>query len=154
MRKFKPKPGQVDYTNVRWAPIINCVVLCKDKILLVKRSKNLKFYPGRWNGISGFLDDKRSIEQKVKDELAEEIGIKEKDIISIKVGHVFDLDEPKYKKTWIVHPILVRMRASKCLRANKIKLDWEAKEFKWIRPKEAEKFKLVPGFDRVIRSVL
>jgi isopentenyldiphosphate isomerase len=122
--------------------------------LLVKRSKNLKFYPGLWNGISGFLDDRRSIEQKVKDELAEEVGIKEKDIISIKVGQVFDLDEPKYKKTWIVHPVLVRMRANKCLRANKIKLDWEAKEFKWIGPKEVEKFKLVPGFGRVIKGIL
>src|SRR3989338_2257419 len=73
--KFKSKPGQIDYTNARWAPVINCVVKYRDKILVVQRSKDLNFYPGYWNGISGFLDDKRSFEQKVKDELREELGI-------------------------------------------------------------------------------
>ena len=78
--KFKPKRGQIDYLNVRWTPVINCVVSCRDKILLVQRSKNVSFYPGYWNGVSGFLDDKRDLKTKVKDELREEIGIKEKDI--------------------------------------------------------------------------
>ena len=72
--KFKPKPGQIDYTNARWAPVINCVVKYKDRILIVQRSSKLNFYPGYWNGISGFLDDKRSLEEKARDELKEEAG--------------------------------------------------------------------------------
>lgn len=43
---FRPKPGQVDYTHVRWAPVINCVLKHGDKILVVRRSADLKFYPG------------------------------------------------------------------------------------------------------------
>jgi hypothetical protein len=31
--KFKAKPGQVDYGKARWAPVINCVVKYKDKVL-------------------------------------------------------------------------------------------------------------------------
>lgn len=73
--KFKPKPGQVDFTNIRWAPVINCVVKHQDKILLVKRSKELNLYPGYWNGISGFLDDQRSLTEKVEEEIKEELGI-------------------------------------------------------------------------------
>jgi len=52
--EFKPKPGQIDYTNIRVAPVINCVVQYQDKILIVRRNLKMKFYPGYWNGISGF----------------------------------------------------------------------------------------------------
>ena len=63
---FKTRPGQVDYTNIRWAPVINCVLKFGDKILLVQRSKDMKYYPGRWTGISGFLDDDKSLTEKVE----------------------------------------------------------------------------------------
>ena len=142
--KFKPKPGQIDYTNTRWAPVINCVVKFKDKILIVQRSKDLNFYPGYWNGISGFLDDRRGLEQKVKDELKEEVGISEDDIISIRLGQIFHQEEPEYNKIWIVHPVLVEVQN------DKIKLDWEAQNHKWIRPDEAHNFDLLPGFDKVL----
>lgn len=145
--KFKLKPGQVDYTNTRWAPVMNCVVKYGDKILVVQRSKELNFYPGYWNGISGFLDDKRSFEQKVKDELREELGIPSKEVKKIRLGEIFHQEAPKYKKTWIVHPVLVEVST------DKIKLDWEARNYKWIKVNEAKKLKLLPGFDQVLEKV-
>ena len=141
---FKLKPGQVDYTNARWAPVINCVVKHKDKILIVQRSTELNFYPEYWNGISGFLDDSRDIEEKVRDELKEEAGIEEKDITSIHPGKIFHQDEPAYKKTWIVHPVLVEVET------DNVVLDWEAQDYKWIEIKEAKNFNLLPGFDKVL----
>lgn len=147
MHKFKPKKGQTDFTNTRWAPVINCVLKYKGKILIVQRNKFLNFYPGYWNGISGFLDDKRSINQKVQEELREELGIAKNKIKSIRLGEIFDQEAPKYKKTWIVHPILVEVTT------DKIKLDWEATNFKWISIKEAKNLKLLPGFDMVLEKI-
>lgn len=144
---FRPKPGQVDYTNARWAPVINCIVKYRDKILLVQRNKELNFYPGYWNGISGFLDDQRSFEQKVKDELREELGIPWKMVEKIRLCEIFHQEAPRYKKTWIVHPVLVGVTT------DKIKLDWEARNYKWIRIGEAKKLKLLPGFDQVLEKV-
>lgn len=144
---FKPKPGQVDYTNVRWAPVINCVLKYGDKILVVQRSKELNFYPGYWNGISGFLDDQRSLEEKVKDELSEELGVSASKIKRIRLGEIFDQEAPKYKKTWIVHPVLVEVAT------DKIKLDWEARSYRWIKLNEAKKLKLLPGFDQVLERL-
>lgn len=144
---FKAKPGQVDYRNIRWAPVVNCVVMHKDKVLLVQRSTVLNFYPGYWNGISGFLDDKKGLVEKVHEELREELGLKPKDIISIKLAEVFDQDAPKYNKTWIVHPVLVRVKTEK------ISLDWEAKKFIWTTIREAKKMKLLPGFDLVLEKI-
>jgi predicted NUDIX family phosphoesterase len=144
---FKAREGQVDYTNMRYAPVINCVVRHNDAILIVQRNSKMRLYPNFWNGISGFLDDRRSIEEKVKDELREELGIEANDIISIHRGPVFDQEEEKYGKTWIVHPILVDVKT------DKIKLNWEAQNYKWIKVEEAKTFDLLPGFDKVLTSL-
>lgn len=145
--RFRPKRGQVDYTNARWAPVINCVVKHKNKILIVRRSQSLKLYPNYWNGISGFLDDERDLETKVREELKEEAGISAKDIIAIHLGEIFDQEEPRYKKTWVVHPVLVKVASSK------IELDWEANGYKWINPSEIKNYKLLPGFDTVLKKL-
>lgn len=145
--KFKPKPGQVDYTNARWAPVINCVLKYREKILVVQRSKDLNFYPGYWNGISGFLDDGRSLNQKVVDEIKEELGIAKSKIESIRLGEIFDQEERKYKKTWIVHPVLVEVKT------DKVKLDWEARNYKWATIEELKNLKLLPGFDEVLKKL-
>ena len=145
--KFKSKPWQIDYTNTRWVPVINCVVKYKNKILMVQRSKDLNFYPGYWNGVSGFLDDQRNFEQKVKDELKEELGLPSRSILKIKLGEIFHQDAPKYKKSWIVHPVLVEVSG------DKIKLDWEARNYKWIKLSKAKKLKLLPGFNYVLKKL-
>jgi 8-oxo-dGTP pyrophosphatase MutT (NUDIX family) len=145
--KFKPKPGQVDFSKIRWAPVINCVVKYGEKILLVQRSKELHCYPGYWNGISGFLDDGKDLRQKVEEELREELGIKARDIVSIQLAEIFDQDEPKYKKTWIVHPVLVEVKT------DKVALDWEARKYQWISINQAKKLKLLPGFGDVLERV-
>ncbi|HTX86457.1 MAG TPA: NUDIX domain-containing protein, partial [Candidatus Nanoarchaeia archaeon] len=116
-------------------------------ILVVQRSKELNFYPGYWNGISGFLDDQKSLEEKVTEELREELGLSETKIKKIKLGEIFDQEEPKYKKIWIVHPVLVEVKT------DEIKLDWEAKDYKWFSIKEVKKLKLLPGFDRVLKNL-
>lgn len=144
--KFKPKPGQVDFTDVRYCPVINCVVKYGRKILVVQRSAGMRLYPGYWNGISGFLDDRRSFEEKVRDEIGEELGIRGQHMRSIKMGTVFHQDAPTYQKTWIVHPVLVEVDT------DKVQLDWEAEQYRWILPKEAKKLKLLPGFDQVLGS--
>lgn len=146
-KHFKLKPGQTDYTNIRWAPVMNCVVTYKGKMLLVQRSKELNFYPGYWTGISGFLDDTKGLHEKVREELREELGIAAKDILSITLAEVFDQDEPKYKKTWIVHPVLVRVKT------DKISLDWEAKKFVWTTTHKAKTMKLLPGFALVLKKI-
>ena len=88
---------------------MNCVLKYQGKILIVQRSKGLNFYPEYWNGISGFLDDAKSLKQKIQEELKEELGIAKSKIAKIQLGEIFDQEESKYGKTWIVHPVLVEV---------------------------------------------
>ena len=147
MKRFQPKPRQIDFTKARFAPVINCVLKCKDKVLIVQRDEKLNFYPSLWNGVSGFLDDQQNFKQKVVTEIKEELGIAKKNIISIKVGNIFHQEAPKYKKVWIVHPVLVEVNS------DKVKLDWEAQDYKWMKFSEAKKFKLLPGFEQVLKEI-
>lgn len=144
MVKFVPKPGQTDYTNIRYSPVINCVVAHKNKILLVHRSRELNFYPDCWNGISGFLDDHQSVEDKVKEELLEEVFIDETQIESIKRGAILVQEDNELNKTWIVFTMHVHVTT------DKIELSWEAQDYKWFALDEIKKLKLLPGFKEVI----
>jgi 8-oxo-dGTP pyrophosphatase MutT (NUDIX family) len=146
--KFVSRPGQVDFTNIRYCPVINCVVRYEKKLLIVERSEDMRLYPKYWNGISGFLDDGKSIEEKVKEELYEELGIGNDDVVSIRLGEIFDQEAPEYKKTWIVHPVLV------VVKSDRIRLDWEATRYRWVMPDEVNNYKLLPDFDKVVEKII
>jgi len=146
--KFVPKPGQVDYTNIRYAPVINVVVEHEGRVLLVQRSPDMHLYPSYWNGVSGFLDDAHSIEEKTTQELFEEIGVAAKQIRSIERGSVILQEAPKYNKTWLVVPVLARIDTME------FKLDWEAITARWFAPSEVHKLQLWPGFEQVLGQFL
>ena len=139
---------QVDYTNIRYAPVINIVVQNTDgDILIVKRSDEIGFYPGYWNGIGGFLDDGRDLEEKVGDELSEEAGISTGQIRSIELGPIFHDDEPEYNKTWIIHPVRVRITGDIG------DLDWEAQNHAWIAPDQIDQYTAIPSFYTVLEKL-
>jgi hypothetical protein len=39
---FLPRPGQVGYTHIRYAPVLNAVVVCVGKVLLLQRSSGMR----------------------------------------------------------------------------------------------------------------
>lgn len=138
--EFIPRRGQVDYTAIRYAP----VVTHGGKFLLVQRSPDMRLYPGYWNGVSGFLDDNRSIEEKVHEELREELGIAAAAIESLERGTALVQEAPEYNKTWLVVPVLARV-ATEAFR-----LDWEAQRAEWYAPDDIAALELMPGFSEVI----
>lgn len=146
--KFIPKPGQIDYTNIRYAPTINCIVKYQDEFLLLQRSSDLHFYPGYWNGLSGFLDDHKDIEDKVKEELWEELGITSDKVIFIKIAQPIYRDEKEYDKTWIVFPILVEVSTQE------LKTDFEHSGFKWFKINEISdmlnNYKIIPDIKDIL----
>lgn len=123
---FVPKPGQIDFTHARFAPVIYCVVLYQDTILVLKRSVDVGYGPGEWAGVSGFLDDNKTLEEKVVEEIQEELNVGREHIRSIEKGGVFADDDSKYDKTWIIFPVKV------VLDTNVISTDWESTTFKWL----------------------
>jgi NADH pyrophosphatase NudC (nudix superfamily) len=145
-QKFIPKKGQIDFTNVRYCPVVNTIVTHDGKTLLVQRSDSMRLYPSYWNGISGFLDDSKSINEKVYEELSEELGIAQSNVQSLQIGQVLLQEAPEYHKTWLVVPVLAKVTSPD------FKLDWEASQAKWFTVDEIKKLKLLPGFEEVIEQ--
>ena len=142
---FVPKPGQIDFTHVRRAPVINCLVEYNGKVLLVQRSLDMNFYPGAWNGVSGFLDmPDQTVADKAKEELREELGLSESSIISMHEGKVIEQESKDYDKVWIVHPVKVLVNT------DQVKLDWEARQFAWVDPKDIKNYQTLPGFMPIV----
>lgn len=144
MTKFVPKTGQIDYTNVHHVPVVNCVVVYMGKILILYRSSEVGFYPNCWHGVAGFLDDKKSVVEKIREEIKEELGIREEQIVSINEGEILEKEAPEYVKTWIVHT------AKAELSTNQVRLDWESSDFRWIYPNELRNYQVLPGFEKVV----
>lgn len=144
---FVPKPGQVDFTNIRYCPVINTVVTDGEKILLVKRSSDMNLYPNCWNGISGFLDDKANIEDKVYEELREELGVGKEQVLAVNRGRPLLQEAPQYNKTWLVVPMLATLKSQITPTT-----DWEAQDFKWFQLDEIAGLDLLPGFINVIKE--
>lgn len=137
--KFIPKPGQIDYTDIRYAPTVNIVVTSNGKIFCVKRSADMRLYPNLWDWICGFLDDDKSIEEKAREELFEELGLTADGIVELMRGQPWIDEAPEYKKTWIIIPVLAEVRE------DSFTLDWEASEGAWFTPAELKKLDMVPG---------
>jgi 8-oxo-dGTP pyrophosphatase MutT (NUDIX family) len=135
---FIPKPGQVDYTNIRYAPTVNIVVTHNGKILCVQRSADLRHYPGKWDWICGFLDDSQSIEDKTREELREELGLDAADIESLVRGQAIVDEAPEYHKTWFIVPVLAKVKT------DRFTLDWEASRGQWFEPSELKTLDMVP----------
>ncbi|HUB94172.1 MAG TPA: NUDIX domain-containing protein [Verrucomicrobiae bacterium] len=146
--KFVPKPGQVDYTNIRYCPVVNVIPVYEHKVLLVQRSAELNFYPNYWHCIAGFLDDQQSITEKAYEELREELGWQPIDVPELSLGQVVITEAPEYRKTYLVIPMLARVKHLE------FKLDWEAQRAKWYTPNEIQLLRLLPGFESVIDQFL
>ena len=75
-RKLSHFPdGRINYSHAKIAPVINCTIVCKGKILLLMRSRKVRRYRGKWNTIGGYLDELKSARQKAVEEIREELGI-------------------------------------------------------------------------------
>ncbi len=144
-KDFKAKPGQRDYTHAREAPVVNSVLECAGKILLVRRSEKLGFYPGLWSGITGFLDDEKNPEDKLKEEIREELGIGDDNLGQIESALPFEIEDTRYSKRWTIHPLKA------ILLTKEVELNWEAEEYVWISPEKIYEYNLLPGYDRVFK---
>jgi 8-oxo-dGTP diphosphatase len=141
------KQHTVDFRQARWAPVVHCIVSCNDRALLVRRSSRLSRYPGLWSGISGYLDDCRSLEEKVLDELREEVGITPGSVLSVRKGEIYHLESPDIGKSWLVYPVAVKVRPLT------VKLNWEADEFRWVQHSQILSLPHIPAFELVIKAL-
>jgi PncC family amidohydrolase len=126
--------------------VVTCFLEHGGKILILRRSGKVGTYRRSWAGVSGYLET-NDIDQAYT-EISEETDIYKKDLKLVKKGKPLEVIDNDLNRKWIVHPFLFHVKAP-----DKVKIDWEHTEAKWIKPSELKKYETVPGLARALARV-
>lgn len=127
--------------------VVTCFLMDRDgRVLILKRGNQVGSYRGRWAGVAGYLED-TPLEQAYT-ELREEAGLDREDVHLLAEGELLEVTDPDLGRRWIVHPFLFLLGDP-----DKVELDWEHTECRWIDPKEIRSFETVPGLPEALERV-
>jgi len=134
---------------MRSTKIVTSFIKNNDQILILKRSDKVRSMKGLWSGISGIIENNENPIERAKIEIFEEIGMKENEINLIKKLKKIKISSPQYKNhEWEILPFLFETKLEK------IQLNWENSEFKWILPNELKNYETVPSLEKILINLL
>lgn len=137
-----------DYTHAKSAPVIVIFVRYRDKFLLVKRSEKTLTYQNLWSCLAGFVDEDRTLEEKVIFELEEELGLHRESIKEIKKGETYLFVDEELDREWTRHLYLAEITNPN------VKLSWEHSELVWATPEEVASYETTPGLKEDLKKIL
>ena len=108
------------------------------RILLLRRSRKVGSYRGKWAGVSGYLEQNEPLVQALT-EIREETGLSETDVVLVKAGTPLEVADHGLGVCWIVYPFLFETETPA-----KIQLDWEHVDMQWAAPDELGRLDTVP----------
>jgi len=141
--------GRIDFSKSKIVPCISCFVIYDNKILILKRGDKVASYKGLWNSIAGYVDDLLPIENKIYEELQEEIGLIPESIKKITFGKLYKFKDKNINKTWIILPVLVDLDHQP-----KIVLDWEHINYAWIDPSKINNYNTFPNLEIIFKRLI
>ncbi len=138
---------QLSNINLEEKHVVTCFLEHDHLILILRRSKKVGTYQRAWAGVSGYLDRDDPLEQAYT-EIREETGLFKSSVKLIKQGIPIEVIDKSINRKWIVHPFLFHVTDPERLR-----IDWEHTEFKWIKPDELTRYNTVPGLKKAFDAV-
>ena len=135
---------------MRSTSIVTSFITNEQKILILKRSNQVKTLKCLWAGISGIIEksDKTPL-SRAKIEIFEEVGIEENELKLLKSIEQLRIISPQYKNhEWNIFPFLFKAKNPK------IKLNWENSDYSWIKPNEIKNYETVPELEKILFSLL
>ena len=126
--------------------VVTCFLESGGEILILRRSEQVGSYQGKWAGVSGYIDD--TADKQALVEIEEETSLSGEDFKLIKRGKPLAIEDQKLNVKWVVHPYLFHIKDR-----DKIKIDWEHKEVRWIDPKDIAHYQTVPMLRETLARV-
>jgi len=126
--------------------VVTCFLESDGKILILRRSGQVGTYQGRWAGVSGYIE--KTADEQALVEINEETSLCGEDVKLMKRGKPLVIKDEKLGVKWVVHPYLFQIKDR-----DKIKIDWEHKETKWIDPKDIDSYQTVPKLKETLARV-
>jgi 8-oxo-dGTP diphosphatase len=136
--------GHKDYEHRR---VVTAFLRRGSKVLLVRRSKRVGTYQGRWSAISGYLE--RAPYEQALQEITEETGLGEADVKLVSAATPLEVTDAALRICWAIHPFLFEITSS-----STIHLDWENTEFRWVTADELDRYSTVPALKDALARCL
>jgi translation initiation factor 2B subunit (eIF-2B alpha/beta/delta family) len=129
-------PGEATIGPIADTPVVTAFLERADgRVLVLRRAKSARTYPGVWSGVSGYLEGLEPLERAYV-EIEEETGLGRADVELTAVGRPFRVEE------WLVHPFLFR-----CLRPQPVTLNDENSAAQWVQPGALRELETVPALE-------
>jgi 8-oxo-dGTP diphosphatase len=128
---------------------VTCFLEFKGEILILLRSDRVRSYRGIWGGVSGRIQDERTPLEQAELEVREETELSGEEIDSVKEGEALVFDDNEVKIHKVVYPFLFKIKDP-----NKVRIDWEHTQMKWIKPFEIEQYQTMPQLKETMLRVL
>jgi len=126
--------------------VVSCFLESDGEILILRRSGQVGTYQERWAGVSGYIET--TADEQALTEIEEETSLSGEDLKLLKKGRPLEVKDNKLGVKWVVHPYLFHIKDR-----DKIKIDWEHKEVKWIQPTDIDNFETVPKLKETLARV-
>ena len=120
--------------------VVTCFLEHNGQIMILRRSERVGTYRSKWAGVSGYIEAGTTPLQQALTELEEEVGLGEDDVELVQEGKPLEVVDSELGRKWIVHPFRFRVA-----RPERIKIDWEHTEAKWIDPEDIGRHETVPN---------
>jgi 8-oxo-dGTP pyrophosphatase MutT (NUDIX family) len=128
--------------------VVTVFLMHEGKILILRRSENVRTMKHKWAGISGYIEGDENALERAYREVSEESGLSSNEIELVAAAKPLEVPDRERDTLWIVHPHL--FKTSKAI----VKLDWEHDQYRWIDPVEIINYETVPMLKETLESVL
>ena len=136
----------MENNNHPYIGVDNIILNDKGGILLNKRADSMRTYPGMWGLVSGYIEWGETVEDALKREAMEEVGV------NIKVvkftGRYYDSPGRHPKKTVICLPHICRIISGE----PNVNQPEEVSEVRWFRPEEIRSMELAYNHKKMLED--
>jgi len=126
--------------------VVTCFLESAGEILILRRSEAVGSYRGKWAGVSGYIES--TPDEQALTEIEEETSLKRDDVELVKKGEPLAVEDEGLGTRWLIHPYRFRIKDR-----DKIKIDWEHKESRWIKPADIDSYPTVPKLKEALARV-
>ncbi|OPY31827.1 MAG: hypothetical protein A4E32_01431 [Methanomassiliicoccales archaeon PtaU1.Bin124] len=135
--------GSVSLIGLDETAVVTCVMEYEGRYLIVKRSDKVSTNKLKWAGISGYIEKGETPLETAYKEISEEVQMENPKLIRIlPVIHI-----RAEGRSWAIHPFHFQAPT------DKVVLDWEATDYKWVTLAEADTYDLVNGFRQLLKDI-